>query len=118
VTGTGGEPGRSLPRLASLARRLRHALTDVVALVYLAGCAALLVWALVVTAWDDSGESMAGVIPLLATAPSSFVLFVLPEGGAMLIVSFALGALANATLIGLCSRALRRGGRGDSAGVG
>ncbi|WNI29677.1 response regulator transcription factor [Streptomyces sp. ITFR-6] len=42
-----------------------------VGLVYLGACAVLLVWALVVTAVDSSGESMAGVIPVLATAPAA-----------------------------------------------
>lgn len=54
----------------SVARRLRDHV-GVVGLVYLGACAVLLVWALVVTAVDSSGESMAGVIPVLATAPSA-----------------------------------------------
>lgn len=62
----------------SPARRPRLAAGDVIALVYLVICAALLVWAFVVSAGDDSGESMAGVIPLLATAPASLVLLMLP----------------------------------------
>lgn len=103
------DSGRSFPR------RVRHALGDIVALVYLAVCAALLVWALVDAATDSSDESMAAVIPLLATAPSSFVVFVLPEGGAMLVVAVVVGALVNATVIGWCSRALRRGGAADPA---
>lgn len=90
--------------------RLRHALTDVVALVYLAVCAVLLVWALVVTAADSSDESMAGVIPLLATAPAGFVFLALPDGAAMFVVAVVLGALVNATVIGWCARSLRRGG--------
>ncbi|MFD5257778.1 SCO4225 family membrane protein [Streptomyces bobili] len=107
-TGTGS--GRSLPR------RLRHVLGDVIALGYLAVCAGLLVWAIVVTATDDSGESMAGVIPLLATAPGSLLFLALPEGGGMLLLAVVLGALINATVIGWCSRALRRGGgRGTTA---
>ncbi|WP_405870880.1 MULTISPECIES: SCO4225 family membrane protein [unclassified Streptomyces] len=106
---TGTDPGRSFPR------RLREAVGDVVALVYLALCAGLLVWALVVTAGDGSGESMAGVIPLLATAPASLVLLVLPDGAAMLVLAVVVGALVNATVIGLCARALRRGNRPDPA---
>ncbi|MFJ6085691.1 SCO4225 family membrane protein [Streptomyces sp. NPDC092369] len=102
MTGTG--TGRS-----GLARRLRHYLTDVVALGYLVVCAGLLVWAFVVSVNDSSDESMAGVIPLLATAPVSFVLLVLPDGAAMIVVAVALGALVNAVIIGWCSRALRRG---------
>ncbi|MEV8316259.1 hypothetical protein AB0Q95_19005 [Streptomyces sp. NPDC059900] len=80
-----------------------------VALAYLAVCAALLVWALVVTATDTSDESMAGVIPLLATAPASFVLLLLPGGTAMVIVAVAVGALVNAAIINWCGRALSRG---------
>ena len=107
---TGTSSGKSLPR------RLRHVLGDVVALVYLAVCAALLVWAIVVALADDSGESMAAVIPLFATAPGSLLVLVLPEGGAMLLLAVVLGALINATVIGWCSRALRRGGgRGTTA---
>lgn len=77
--------------------------------------AGLLVWAIVVTVTDDSGESMAGVIPLLATAPGSLLFLALPEGGGMLLLAVVLGALINATVIGWCSRALRRGGRGTTA---
>jgi len=104
---TGTDPGRPV------FRRLRHALGDVFALVYLGVCAALLVWALVVTVADSSDESMAGVIPVLATAPGSLVLLVLPDGGAMLVVAVVVGALVNATVIGWCARALRRGGGAD-----
>lgn len=101
--------GRSFPR------RLRQVLGEVAALVYLAICAVLLVWAVVVTVGDGSGESMAGVIPLLATAPASLVLLVLPDGVAMLVVAVVLGALVNATVMGWCARALRRGDRQDPA---
>jgi hypothetical protein len=97
--------GRSLPR------SLRHVYGNVIALVYLALCAALLVWALAVSVVDDSGESMAGVIPLLATAPASLVVLVLPGGAAMLVVGIVFGALVNAAVIGWCARALRGGGR-------
>ncbi|WP_133912663.1 SCO4225 family membrane protein [Streptomyces sp. NBC_00582] len=93
--------------------RLRHALTDVFALAYLALCAGLLVWALVVTALDDSGESMAGVVPLLATAPASLVLLALPDHVSMIVLAIAFGALVNATVIGWCARALRGSGRGS-----
>ncbi|GAA2287894.1 hypothetical protein GCM10010145_68110 [Streptomyces ruber] len=105
------DPGRSFPR------RLRHAAAgNIFALAYVAVCAALLVWALVVTAADSSGESsMAVVIPLLATAPVSFVLLMLPDSLAMLIAAVVLGALVNAAVIGWCARALRRGGRPDPA---
>ncbi|MFE9092913.1 SCO4225 family membrane protein [Streptomyces sp. NPDC007264] len=104
MTDTGS--GRSLPR------RLRDAV-GVVGLVYLVLCAALLGWALVVTAGDSSGESMAGVIPVLVTAPAGLVLLVLPDGAGMLVAAVVLGALVNAAIIGWCTRALRRGGRPD-----
>lgn len=100
------DPGRSVPR-----RLLDH--VGVIGLVYLGVCAALLVWALVVTAADSSGESMAGVIPTLATAPASLVFLVLPDHDVMFIAAIALGAAVNATIIGWCTRALRRGGRMD-----
>lgn len=96
-------PTRSVP----LPHRLRHALTHPAALAYLALCAALLAWALISTAISD--ESMAGVIPLLATAPAGLVLLFLPDHVTMSIAATAFGALVNATLIGLCARALRRG---------
>ncbi len=105
------DPGRSVPR-----RLRRAAVGNVFALVYVAVCAALLVWALAVTAADSSGESsLAVIIPLLATAPVSFVLLVLPGGLAMLIAAVVLGALVNAAVIAWCARALRRGGRPDPA---
>ncbi|WP_149548045.1 SCO4225 family membrane protein [Streptomyces marokkonensis] len=97
-------PGRSFPR------RLRHLLGDVAALVYLGLCAALLIWAFAVSAGDNEDASFAGVIPLLATAPASFVLIALPDSPVMFVLAVAVGALVNATVIGWCSRALRRGG--------
>ncbi|MCX4760286.1 hypothetical protein OG562_04675 [Streptomyces sp. NBC_01275] len=110
MTGTvSGRSGRSLPR------RLRQALGEVAALVYLGVCAVLLGWAVVVTAVDSSGESMAGVIPLLATAPASLVLLFLPDHAAMFVVAVVFGALANAAVIGWCARALRRGDGPDPA---
>jgi hypothetical protein len=105
VTGS----GRSFPR------SLRHALGNVVARVYLALCAVLLVWAVVVSVGDGSDESMAGVIPLLATAPASLVLLALPDHVAMFVVAVVFGALVNATVIGWCARALRREDGADSA---
>ncbi|MFF7651535.1 SCO4225 family membrane protein [Streptomyces sp. NPDC007983] len=96
------DPGRPFPR------HLRQALRTIAARVYLAVCAALLVWALVVTTTDSSDDSMAGVIPLLATAPVSLVLLVLPDHAAALVVAVVLGALVNAAVIGWCARALRR----------
>ncbi|MFJ2090704.1 SCO4225 family membrane protein [Streptomyces sp. NPDC087901] len=97
------------------ARRPRLAAGDVIALVYLVVCAALLVWAFVVSAGDESGESMAGVIPLLATAPASLVLLMLPGGSVVIVAAVALGALANAAVIRWCGRALRRGTKQDPA---
>ncbi|MEV0776369.1 SCO4225 family membrane protein [Streptomyces sp. NPDC050433] len=93
--------------IASVSHRLRHALSDIFARVYLGICAVLLVGAYVVTATDSSDESMAGVIPALATAPASLVMLVLPDHRATIVVGVAFGALVNATVIGLCSRALR-----------
>lgn len=105
MTGTTSGSGRT-----AFPRRLGHLLRDIFALVYLAACAGLLVWALVVSAVDTSDESMAGVIPVFATAPTSLVpLLTLPEGAAWFIVSVVLGALVNAAVIGWCARALRRG---------
>jgi hypothetical protein len=106
MTGTDSDSGRSLPR------RLRDHV-GVVGLAYLGVCAALLAWALVVTIGDSSDESMAGVIPLLATAPASLVLLVLPDSIVMAVVAVALGAVVNAEIIGWCTRALRRGGSPD-----
>ncbi|MFJ1749780.1 SCO4225 family membrane protein [Streptomyces sp. NPDC088116] len=93
---------------------VRSSLTNVVALAYLVVCAGLLIWALTASAGDDA--SFAGVIPLLATAPVSLVLLVLPEGLAMVILSVVLGALVNALVIGWCVRTLRQGrqGRGSA----
>ncbi|MGP4049983.1 SCO4225 family membrane protein [Streptomyces sp. 2A115] len=95
-------------------RRLRDHI-GVVGLAYLVVCVVLLVWALMVTAGDSSGESMAGVIPLLATAPASLVFLVLPDNNVMFISAVAFGAEVNVEIIGWCTRALRRGRRPDSA---
>ncbi|MET7567770.1 hypothetical protein ABZT04_04610 [Streptomyces sp. NPDC005492] len=105
---TGTDPGR--PPLHRLGRTLRNPF----ALAYLLICAALLIWALAVTLTDDSGESMAGVIPVLATAPGSLVFLVLPDNAAVLVVAIAIGALVNASVIGWCARALSRGNRPDA----
>ncbi|WP_432057623.1 SCO4225 family membrane protein [Streptomyces sp. bgisy022] len=80
---------------------------------YLVVCVVLVVWAVVASATDDSGESMAGVIPLLATAPASFVVLFLPDHVASAFVACALGAGVNAAIIGWCTRALRRGSAGQ-----
>ncbi|WP_367318328.1 SCO4225 family membrane protein [Streptomyces sp. HUAS ZL42] len=99
----------------SFTRSLRRTHSEVAVLVYLAICAVLLVWALVVTVSDDSGESMAGVIPLLATAPASLVLLALPDDPVWFITAVAIGAEVNAAVIGWCARALRRGDGPDPA---
>ncbi|MEU9184733.1 hypothetical protein AB0D14_09230 [Streptomyces sp. NPDC048484] len=100
--------GKSLGR--AVLRLLRHALGDIFARIYLLACAVLLVWALVETTRESSDASMAGVIPLLATAPASFVpLMLLPTGIGMFVATVVIGALANALVIGWCARALRRG---------
>ncbi|UUU23694.1 SCO4225 family membrane protein [Streptomyces sp. DSM 40750] len=112
MTGTDTDSGRSLPR-RSLPRRSRPAVGDIVALVYLAACVALLIWAIVVSSGEGSDGSMAAVIPLLATAPVSFVWLVLPDGAVTLVVAVVLGGVANAALISWCGRALRRGDRPD-----
>ncbi|WP_030543531.1 SCO4225 family membrane protein [Streptomyces albus] len=104
-------PGRSVPRPL---RGAVHAF-GLVGLAYLALCAALVVWAFVVSVTDDTGESMAAVIPILATAPGSLVMTFLPESAAMLVVAILFGALANAAIIGWCTRVLRRGRRPDPA---
>ncbi|MHB9861359.1 SCO4225 family membrane protein [Streptomyces sp. YIM S03343] len=93
----------------SLTHRLRQALTDVFALSYLAICAALLIWALVVSMGTTADGAMAMVIPLFATAPTCLVLLTLPGGSEVLIAAVVVGALLNATLIGWCARTLRRG---------
>nr|WP_202555624.1 hypothetical protein [Streptomyces sp. SID4950] len=92
-------------------RVLRRALTDALALGYLGVCAALLIWAVVVTARDDSGESMAGVIPVFATAPTSLVLLLLPDRIWAFFVAVVGAALVNAVVIGWCSSTLRAGRR-------
>ncbi|KAB1139339.1 hypothetical protein F7R91_40310 [Streptomyces luteolifulvus] len=99
----------------SFPRGLRRTHGEVAVLVYLAICAVLLVWALVVTVGDDSGESMAGVIPMLATAPASLVFLVLPDGPVWFVTAVAIGAGVNAAVIGWCARALRRSDRPDPA---
>ncbi|WP_327344497.1 SCO4225 family membrane protein [Streptomyces europaeiscabiei] len=105
-TDTDTDTGRSVPR------RLRDHV-GVVGLAYLGVCAVLFVWAVVVTAGESTDASMAGVIPLLATAPVSLVLLVLPDNIVMAVIAVALGAAVNAAIIGWCTRTLRRGGRTD-----
>lgn len=109
VTGTDTDTDSGRPP----ARRSRPAAGDIVALVYLAAGVALLIWAIVVSTGEGSDGSMAAVIPLLATAPVSFVWLVLPGGVVTLVVAVLLGGLANAALIAWCARVLRRGNRPD-----
>lgn len=106
MSGTASTSGRSLPR-----RLCDH--VGVFGFVYLGVCAVLLVWAVVVTAGDSSDESMAGVIPLLATAPTSFVFLVLPANSLVFFTAVPVGAAVNAVIIGWCTRALHRDGRPD-----
>ncbi|MFD3412494.1 SCO4225 family membrane protein [Streptomyces cyaneofuscatus] len=106
MPGTAADPGRSIPR-----RLYDH--LGAIGLVYLGICAALLVWAWAVTVTDNSDESMAGVIPFLATAPVSFVFLMLPANGVVFVIAIVVGAAVDATVIGWCARTLRRGGRPD-----
>lgn len=94
--------------------RLGQNLRNPFALGYLGICVAIVIWTVVVTVMDDSGESMAGVVPILATAPASLLVLVLPGGKAMFIVAVVIGALVNASVIGWCARALRRGNQSDA----
>lgn len=99
------EPGRSF------GRRVRYVLGDIAALAYLGLIAALVIWVLVDSTGAHEDASFAGVIPLLATFPGSFLVLYLPEHPAMFFVAIAFGALVNAAIIGWCSRRLRGGGR-------
>jgi hypothetical protein len=77
--------------------------------IYLGACFALLLWATVDAAFvEHQDASMAGVIPLLATAPASLFVLLLPENSVSLVLAVIVGALANAAVIGWCTRALRR----------
>lgn len=97
-----------------LLRTIRAALRSPIALTYLAGCAILLGWALVVTANHGPDASLAGVWPLLATAPVSLILLVLPDHPSMLFLAIGVGALVNTVLIGWCHHSLRRGRSGSA----
>lgn len=90
-------------------RAVRGAYGSVLARIYLAACLILLVWSVVVSSGDQPDASMAAVWPMMATAPVSLVVLVLPDHVSMLFVAVVLGALVNAGIIGLCARALRRG---------
>lgn len=94
-------------------RGLRHALSSVFARLYLAVCVVLTGWAVVVSLGDNPDASFAGVVPLIATAPLSLIVIVLPDHASMIFVAIGLGALANAAVIGWCARALSRGRAGS-----
>ncbi|MBO8198277.1 SCO4225 family membrane protein [Streptomyces smyrnaeus] len=103
----------STPSTPAVLRTVREALGSLAARIYLAGCAVLLVWAVVVSQADQPDASFAGVVPVFATAPASLILLVLPDHLSMVFVAVGLGALVNAVLIGWCARALRRGRTGS-----
>ena len=106
------EPIPPAPRRAAPPRR-RPGPGDLLALAYLVLCVGLLVWAIAQSSADGSGGSMAMVVPILASAPVSFVWLALPDGAAMAVVAVLLGASANAAVIVWCGRTLRRGTRPD-----
>ncbi|MFW3463225.1 SCO4225 family membrane protein [Streptomyces sp. 058-1L] len=97
------DPGRSIPR------RLYDQLSAT-GVIYLGICAVLFAWAWAATVWDSTDESMAGVIPFLATAPVSFLFLMLPTNGVVFVTAIAVGAAVNASVIGWCARTLRHGG--------
>ncbi len=84
---------------------------DPFALAYLGICAALTVWALASSTAEHEDASLAGVIPVLATAPVSIAALALPSGAPAFVLAVALGALVNAAAITWCSRRLRGGRR-------
>ncbi|MEU2447669.1 hypothetical protein ABZ588_29715 [Streptomyces althioticus] len=86
---------------------LRRLYGDAFALVYLGVCAALTVWAFAASAGENEDASLAGVVPVLATAPVSVAALALPGGRPAFVLAVAAGALVNATLITWCSRRLR-----------
>ena len=110
MAGPGSRPDRS-DRSARSPRSAagRDALATALAGLYLVVCAGLLVWAVVVSNADNPDASMAGVIPVFATAPVSLVFLVLPDHVSSFYLAVGLGALVNAALIHWCVRALRRG---------
>ncbi|MFH9068764.1 SCO4225 family membrane protein [Streptomyces alboflavus] len=89
---------------------LFRALTNVVSVGYLAACVLLLAWAHSVSSGDTPDASLAGVWPLFATLPVSFVLFLtpgLPGGPGGLVLAVCVGALANAIVTGATLEAFR-----------
>ncbi|RAJ71353.1 hypothetical protein K378_00171 [Streptomyces sp. Amel2xB2] len=100
-------------------RRILSAATDnFPSRAYLAVCAALLIWTAADAVFlNEQGPSFAGIWPIFATLPTSF-LFVLLTGGIrfllptdvtlpIFVVLLALAAFINATLLGLLLRMLR-----------
>ncbi|NUV54035.1 hypothetical protein G6W51_14180 [Streptomyces coelicolor] len=90
---------------------LRRLYGDTFALAYLGICAALTVWAFAASAGENEDASLAGVIPVLATAPVSIAALALPGGPPAFVLAVAAGALVNAALIAWCSRRLCGGKR-------
>ncbi|MGP3975673.1 SCO4225 family membrane protein [Streptomyces sp. 8N114] len=88
---------------------MRDAFRGILAHIYLAVCAALVIWAVVASSGDQPDASIAGVVPLFATAPVSLIVLALPDHISMLFVAVGLGALVNALVIGWCARVLRLG---------
>ncbi|GAA0448101.1 SCO4225 family membrane protein [Streptomyces olivaceiscleroticus] len=91
-------------------RTVRHALGSLAARLYLVVCAALLLWAIVVSYGDNPDASFAGVVPTIATAPVSLVMLALPDHFSLFFLPVIVGALVNAVLIGWCARTLRQPG--------
>ncbi|MGI5472827.1 SCO4225 family membrane protein [Streptomyces sp. CA-132043] len=107
-TVTMNDPAATHPVL----RTVRQALGSLVARLYLVVCAALLVWAVVVSYGDNPDASFAGVVPTIATAPVSLVMLALPDDFSMFFLPVIVGALVNAVIIGWCARALGQGRNG------
>ncbi|MGP4047929.1 SCO4225 family membrane protein [Streptomyces sp. 2A115] len=79
---------------------------------YLAVCAALIVWLAVVSSQPHDDASFAAVIPILATAPTSLLVLAVPDGAtAGLYAVLAVSAVVNAWVIDLVWQRLgsRRG---------
>ena len=79
---------------------------------YLAVCAGLIVWLAVVSAQPQDDASLAAVVPLLFTAPTSLLALALPDGAtAGLYVVLSASAIVNAWLLDVFYRRLtgRRG---------
>jgi hypothetical protein len=78
---------------------------------YLALSAALIVWLAVVSSQPTDDASLAAVIPILFTAPTSLLVLAAPDGVAWLYAVLGASAMVNAWLIDLVWRRLssRRG---------